>query len=145
MELFIENAYEAKALFDAILAAKFSSGPKEDPVIMPSSLLATVAWRLRELIKEADPYKLGSMQEKGWLEWDNLTPERREWQVALNEATVIFARHWNKWGPEFRLKACQDLLSPLRPPENAMTLFMQELSEKINLSLSTSEEQATKL
>ncbi len=132
MNLNIEHPSEFRALFSAILEAKFSAGPLEDVTIMTSPFLADVSHRIGEMVLLEDEKLHGKEQaQQAWTRWSSLTPERREWKMARDFASNALLSKWPRWTLEEKEKNCRHLFSPFRPTQEMLTVFVNQLDAEL--------------
>ena len=114
------RGYELWNVFYAIIEAKFHENPF-DHRIAPSPLLAEVLRRMSKAIVA------GGEPEDQWRAWYRLTPDRREWRVALNHVRLV--NDWLDECHEKRIQYVRDLLSPYEIDDQLVERFISEAFE----------------
>lgn len=129
MILELGSIYEAKTLLSAIGSAKFGDTPPYDIDLLASPILARVASELSKMICEYDKKRWGEIGEQDWEAWYWLTPERREWKVALNYGSLACKDMWQKASLEWRVQFVSLLVNPFGLTEELQSRIFSELDE----------------
>jgi hypothetical protein len=121
----ITDYYELLTLHRVIIEAKFSA-PLHDTAIVASPFLATIADRVLNALIEKERQDNQPEKAEQWVAWRMISPERREWSIALTYAKDC-GRHWQDWPKEQRHNYVQLLLSPFTISRELLELFCQEV------------------
>jgi hypothetical protein len=116
---------ELLAVHRALMEAKFREAPN-DPVLLGSPLLADVANRVVDALIGLDSQRHGSAGRDRWVEWRQLSPERREWKLAIQ--AVSSAESWSKWSQAERRSYVITVLAPFTLDDPSIEAFLEEIA-----------------
>jgi len=118
----IEDKYQLLAVHRAFMEARFSDNPN-DPNISGSPILAEIHRNLiSELVSHIPP--VGGSSEQ-WHNWLLLTPERREWKIAVGQTRQ--SSWWPKLTYEEKLDSAKNLLSPFTLSDSLIEEFVRTI------------------
>jgi hypothetical protein len=121
----ITDYYELLALHRVIMEAKFSA-PLHDSAIVASPFVAAIADRVLNALIEKERQANQPEKAEQWAAWRMISPERREWGIALTYAKHCGC-HWYEWSKEQRHNYVQVLLSPFTISLELLESFCQEV------------------
>lgn len=122
---------ELLALLRAIVEAKFHKDPA-DLDVPGSTVLASVASRVRDAVIAEEVRREGAVAEARWQQWIRLDATRPEWDGAKTYAVGEWGRPWARWSEEERRQAAVALLSPFAPEEAALQQFLAEVDSELS-------------
>ena len=128
MRLEFRSTDEARALLRTITAAKFSD-PPYDTDILTSRLVVRIADEVSRIVKEEDERQWGEIGKQNWMTWYWLSPERREWKIALKHGVSLCGSKWKGFSQERRAEIVNLLLCPFGLTDEFLTRFMYELDQ----------------
>ena len=126
MHLKLESPDEARALLRALTAAKFAEQPY-DMDVLTSRLVARIANELSQVVREEDEKQWGAIGRQNWATWYWLSPERREWEVALKHGASLCGAKWKDFSTERRTELVKLLVCPFGLTDEFQFRFMSEL------------------
>jgi hypothetical protein len=121
----IDDYHELLALHRALMEAKFHGEPN-DPAVPGSPFIAAVANRVVEALVAHDVERKGAAKREEWARWRAITPDRREWRLALGHATAM--AKWDEWDDEMRTGVARTLMSPFVLGDATAALFVSEVT-----------------
>jgi hypothetical protein len=111
-----------------IVEAKFHKNPN-DTDIGASSLVAELAVRLRDCLKQIQIDKEGAAGQRRWDEWLAMTPARTEWGAAKAHAVRMWRAHWPRWNDEDRRSVIAALFTPFIVTPEMIATFAGEIEQ----------------
>lgn len=127
-ELRIEGINELRVLHRMIMEAKFARDPVNKD-ISGSPLAAAVSDRVVDAIVAAERDSGGEDAARQWEIWRQISPDRREWSIALNR--IEPGEPWRSWNCEKRTRFVEILLSPLKASPELINVFIKEVDSRV--------------
>lgn len=120
----VSNYHELLAIHKVMLEARFSDQPF-DRTISGNPITALLHERVIEALRYIDAKNDDDEIDAAWEQWLTITPERREWTIALDHA--LTDSRWGDWDEMEQRFYVMTLLSPFEVSESLLADFIYKV------------------